>query len=117
MTPTDRDRIEEMLHDPSLSCRAIARATGYSDWTIRKIARELAGDATPMRQTRRRSEGAAEDFTSVSSTCSWAGFGVFLGVLAVAIWAAVRWTPPLDPTDLPHGFYPNPPTERMNDEA
>jgi len=34
MIPADHARIAELLGDPSLSCRAIARETGYSDWTI-----------------------------------------------------------------------------------
>lgn len=103
MTLGEREHIADLLQDATRSYRSISRETGYSDWTIRKIARELAGDATPMKQLQRRSEDA-EDFGDVPSTGSWIGFGVFLGVLALAIWAGLRWTSPLDSTDFPHRF-------------
>ncbi len=51
MKAADGQRIEQLLDDASFSCRAIARETGYSDWTIRKIARELDGDSRPMRRS------------------------------------------------------------------
>ena len=57
MTPADRERIVEMLlEDPPPSYRAVSRASGYSDWTIRKIARDLDGDSRPMKERRSRSD-------------------------------------------------------------
>jgi len=89
--PADRDKIEELLQDPSLSCRAIARETGYSDWTIRKIARELDGDTRPMRQQRAPSDESTEE---VSALTSWLVFGGFIACIALVIWAGARWNPP-----------------------
>lgn len=92
MIPADRARIAELLGDPSLSCRAIARETGYSDWTIRKIARELDGDPRPMRQRRSHSdEGPPEELSPV---VGWLVFGSIVAVIALAIWSGARWAPP-----------------------
>jgi hypothetical protein len=79
MTPADRERIERLLQDPTRSCRAISRDTGSSDWTIRKIARELDGDPRPMK--RRRSSSAPEPPPDASSLTAWIVFGsVILGL-------------------------------------
>lgn len=92
MKPADRDEIEELLQDPSLSCRAISRATGYSDWTIRKIARELDGDLRPMKQRRSQiEEPAIEEASEVSG---WLVFGIIAAGLVLVICASARWTPP-----------------------
>lgn len=118
MTPADRGRIEELLlKRPSPSCRAISRQTGYSDWTIRRIKRELIADDRPMKRRRQRWDEPPTDYGDVSPVVSWLFFGGFIAVLALAIWAGVRCAPPLDSTDFPHGFYPNPRTERTNDET
>ena len=84
MTTSDRERIEEMLlEDPPPSCRAVSRATGYSDWTIRKIARELDGDPRPMKQHRSRPQESTEE---VSAVTSWLVFGGVVALFALAIW-------------------------------
>ncbi len=91
MTTSDRERIEEMLlEDPPPSCRAVSRATGYSDWTIRKIARELDGDPRPMKQHRSRPQESTEE---VSAVTSWLVFGGVVALFALAIWVRVRWGP------------------------
>jgi hypothetical protein len=92
MSPADRDRIEELLQDPSLSCRAISRATGYSDWTVRKIARDLDGDPRPMK--RRRSHAAREPAEDASPLTAWLVFGGVLVGIVFAIWLGAKWIPP-----------------------
>jgi hypothetical protein len=91
--PADRDRIVEMLlEDPPPSCRAVSRATGHSDWTIRKIARELDGDSRPMRQRRSHSYEAPPE--ELSPIVGWLVFGSIVAVIALAIWSGARWAPP-----------------------
>ena len=114
MSSPDRERIAELLEDPTLSYRAIGRMTGASDWTVRRVARELDGDTRPMKQPRRLSEEIDQE---VSQVAGWLVLGGFVAVLALSIWAGVRWTSPLDSTDFSHGFYPNPHSERTNDET
>jgi hypothetical protein len=93
VTPGDRERIVEMLlEDPPRSYRAVSRATGYSDWTIRKIARDLDGDPRPMKQRRSRSDELPTE--EISPWTGWLVFGVVVGFLALATWASVRWMPP-----------------------
>ena len=93
MNAADRERIVEMLlEDPPPSCRAVSRATGYSDWTIRKIARELDGDPRPMKRRRSRSEEPPPE--EVSPLIGWLVFGGVIGCFALAIWAGARWMPP-----------------------
>lgn len=118
MTPDERNWVEQLLSEiPPPSCRAVSRTTGISDWTIRRIKRELDGDQRPMRRRRSSSYDMPGETESVSPAASWLVFGGFLAVLAFAIWAGLRWTPPLDSTDFPHGFYPNSPTERTDNET
>lgn len=91
VTPDDRNHIVEMLlEDPPPSCRSVSRATGYSDWTIRKIARELDGDPRPMKQRASREPSVEEG----SPLTGWLVFGGIIGCLGLAIWAGSRWTPP-----------------------
>jgi hypothetical protein len=52
-----------------------------------------------------------------SLVVSWLVFGGFLAVLAVSIWAGLRWSPMLGPMDFSHDFYPDPSTERRDDET
>jgi hypothetical protein len=91
VSPADRRWIEQLLADPARSCRAISRETGYSDWTIRKIARELDGDTRPMRQQRSPSDESTEE---VSALTSWLVFGGFIACIALLIWAGARWNRP-----------------------
>ncbi|HEY1866695.1 MAG TPA: hypothetical protein VGG70_00270 [Candidatus Cybelea sp.] len=110
-----RERIAELLEDETRSFRSIGRELGVSDWLVRKTARELNDDRRPMRQRRSRSQEPPS--AEVSPLVSWLVFGGFLAVLALAIWAGARSKPPLDSTDFPYGFYPNPYTERTDDET
>ena len=74
MTPDERSWIEELLaEDPPPSCRAISRTTGISDWTIRRVKRELDGDPRPMRQPRSRPGRAFEE--EASALTGWIVFG------------------------------------------
>jgi hypothetical protein len=114
VTPTDRDRIVEMLlEDPPPSCRAVSRATGYSDWTIRKILRDLDGDPRPMKRRSSRSQEPAED---VPALTSWLIFGVIVAAFGLAIWAGVRGAP-LDPRHFSTGSQPGSSPERNDNET
>jgi hypothetical protein len=92
MRPEDYDRIATMLQDGSLSYREIGRQTGVSDWTIRKIARELDGDPRPMRSP--HSEPSDSGTDEASALTGWIVFAVVVGCFAIMIWAGARWTPP-----------------------
>jgi hypothetical protein len=95
----DRDRIVEMLlEDPPPSCRAVSRATGYSDWTIRRIRRAIDGDPRPMKQRASRSQPSGEE---VSALTSWLILGGIVAAFALMIWAGVRWTPPPESQEFP----------------
>lgn len=94
MNPADRDRIIELLQDPTRSCRAISRQMGYSDWTIRKIARELDGDPRPMRSARSSAHDPSEE---ISTLGCWLIGGGFIALLAFAIWAGAWQNPPQEP--------------------
>lgn len=108
VTPAERDRIVEMLlEDPPPSCRAVSRATGYSDWTIRKIARELDGDPRPMKRRPSRSQESQEEVCALTSLL------VFCSIIAffvLAIWAGLRWAPlrelpeSMDPSPYPYDY-------------
>ena len=117
MTPSEREQIAELLQDESRSFRSISRELGVSDWLIRKTARDLYGDPRPMKQRRSHSSTAPNGTEDLSPPGSWFVFGGFVAVLALAIWAGVRWAPPLDSTGFAHGFDPNSPTERTDDET
>ena len=94
MTAADRALIEQLLEDPSLSCRAIARRTGYSDWTIRKIARAFDGDPRPMRQPKSYAGETPPD--AVSSVAGWLVMCGVVAAIALVVWAGSRWMPPPD---------------------
>jgi hypothetical protein len=90
----DRDIVEALLLDESLSFREIARQAGCSDWTVRSIARDLAGDDRPMKSSaRRRDDGA--------------GLGVWPVLAAVAVlfigavWLGTRVIPPSESGPMP----------------
>lgn len=90
----DRERIAELLEDETRSFRSIARELNVSDWLVRKTARELYNDPRPMRQRRSPAyEPMPEDDSSLTG---WLVLAVVVGGLALAIWGAIRWTPPPD---------------------
>lgn len=91
MSGVDRDRIADLLGDETLSYRAIGRMTGASDWTVRRIGRELDGDTRPMKQPRYLPEEIDQE---VSPVAGWLVFGGFVAILALMIWAGWRWMPP-----------------------
>jgi hypothetical protein len=93
VTLADRSRIEELLQDETRSYRSIGRELGISDWTVRKVARELSGDPSPMRHQPSRSAETPEE---VSALTCWLVVGGVLGFFALAIWAGLRWTPPFE---------------------
>ncbi len=45
----DYELVERLLGDESLSFNQIADLAGCSSWSVRKFARELAGDTRPMK--------------------------------------------------------------------
>lgn len=86
----DRARIEELLQDETLSYREIARQTGASDWTVRRIARDVAGDVRPMK--RARHEHAVEPL----GLASWAILAGLGGIFVGALWFLGRGMSPPD---------------------
>jgi hypothetical protein len=91
MSGVDRERIADLLADESLSFRAIGRMTGASDWSVRRIAREIAGDETPMK---RRYSPQDDARTDVLPALSWTIWGGAIGLVCLGIWALVRIAPP-----------------------
>lgn len=87
----DRARIEELLLDETLSLRAIAREVGCSDWTVRRIARELDGDSRPMK--RERSEMPDESSEGLE-IAGWIGLAAAVALIGLAIWFQLRGMPP-----------------------
>ena len=84
----NRALVEKLLNDEWLSYREIARQAGCSDWTVRSIARELAGDDRPMK--RATSRGAPAETSPPNGWTVLAGVIAFAGV----IWFAFRQLPP-----------------------
>lgn len=80
MTPEDRAQIEELLKDETHSYREIARQTGYSDFTIRAVARKLMGNDRPLKSTRR-----SRDVTNGGSISGWVLLAGVIGIIG-AIW-------------------------------
>jgi DNA-binding Lrp family transcriptional regulator len=74
MKPVDRDLVERLLQDETLSFREIARRAECSDWSVRSIARGLAGSA--------QSYNADAEPTEALTLKDW---GIFLGVCALVI--------------------------------
>jgi hypothetical protein len=91
VTGDDREFVEQLLQDPQRSCRSIARETGYSDWTIRKIARELDGDPRPMKNERR---AAPDESGNESEIAGWIGLAIFGAFIALVVWLGFRGMPP-----------------------
>jgi hypothetical protein len=87
----DADRIRELLADETLSFRAIAREVGCSDWTVRRIAREIDGDLRPMK---RGDSEAPDEACEGSETAVWIGLAATLALAGLAIWFGLRGMPP-----------------------
>ncbi len=80
----DRALVQRLLEETDLSRRAIATEAQCSDWSVRKIERELAGGNRPMK--RARSEG--DDGPAGSG--GWLVLVAFIAILSGVIWAASR---------------------------
>ena len=91
MSGVDRERIVDLLADESLSFRAIGRMTGASDWSVRRIAREIAGNETPMKRRYTSQDDAPSDVSPALSLTIWGGA---IGLVCLGIWALVRVAPP-----------------------
>jgi hypothetical protein len=114
VSAADRERIAELLEDETRSFRSIGRELGLSDWTIRKIARELDGDPRPMRQRRQRSQEVPTEETS--PLIGWLILGGIVFGVAVVIWAGARSAPVQSP-DFPTNPYPQSSSERRLNET
>jgi hypothetical protein len=92
----DRDQVESMLADGSRSYREIARELSVSDWSIRKIARELSGDIRPMKRSSYEADFPTSEPAEISPAASWLILGGVLAVFALAVWGRLRWRLPYD---------------------
>ncbi len=86
----NRDHVGRLLQNEFLSYRDIAREAGCSDWTVRAIARDLAGDDRPMKHDR-SATGKANDFQP--STSGWAVLGIGAALL-ITVGIYIRASPP-----------------------
>lgn len=91
MTRAEVDRVRELLADETLSFRAIAREVGCSDWTVRRIARELDNDPRPMKRDRHETP---DQVYEGSDTAGWIGLSAFVAFIGLAIWLGLRNMPP-----------------------
>lgn len=91
MNTADRQRIAELLRDESRSFRSIAREIGISDWTVRRVARELDGDPRPMKSSAREIPDYDRDGSEAGG---WIGLAMFVGFIALVVWFALRGLPP-----------------------
>lgn len=82
--PVDRDLVERLLEDESLTYREIARRSQCSDWTVRRIARQLGGDDGPMKHSRRIAS------VSEGETLGAGGWAMLIGI-GVAFIAGIWW--------------------------
>jgi len=92
MKRVDRERIEALLQDDTLSFRAIARESGCSDWSVRSIARQLSSDPRPMKDSSHQSaEGGVAGYIVVF---------VLIAIIGGMFWFTFRTAPPQSgPTD------------------
>jgi Helix-turn-helix domain of transposase family ISL3 len=87
----DHERIVELLRDETRSFRSIARELGVSDWTVRRVARELDGDPRPMKRPR---GDPPESPDEPLGAMGWLVFAGFIAALVLLIWFIPRWMPP-----------------------
>ena len=93
MNYADRERIEELLQDESRSLRDIAREVGCSDWTVRRIDRQLRGDSRPMKRSYSEHSTRNQEHGGL---VSWViGFGL-LAIMGAVLWLSMRGSPPPD---------------------
>lgn len=89
----DHNLVEELLQDETLSLREIARRADCSDWTVRRIARELDGDYRPIKSGDAQS---ADDPESLPGVFGWIGLAVTVTVVGLMVWAGLRGLPPTE---------------------
>lgn len=82
-SPVDRQLVQRLLQDESLSFREIARRANCSDWSVRSIARDLDGDHS-------RDTAPTEPLTL--SGCA-VGIGVAILVFG-GLWLVAKRPPP-----------------------
>ena len=86
----DRELVQRLLKDGSLSYREIARQASCSDWSVRAIAREGVGDSRPMK-------GAASAASPESAAASgWIVLVAIVAFVGLTIWISL---PRDNPTD------------------
>lgn len=91
MNTVDRELIVELLQDESRSLRDIAREAGCSDWTVRRISRQLRGDSRPMKNS---ANSSFHDYADSGSTPGWTVAIGLLVLFGAALWFALRRQPP-----------------------
>lgn len=91
--PVNRRLVEQLLEDETLSYNEVAERAACSSWSVRKIARELAGDERPMKRSRREREAAPNESLGFTGWAILAGIG---GFLIGAFWLFGRGMPPPD---------------------
>jgi hypothetical protein len=96
MTPEERDYIEDLLQDETLSFREIGRRTGFSDFTIRAAARKVAGDPRPLKSPRSRSDDSDDEGESLGL----GGWAVLAGITGLFIGAIWLWGRNMGPPDV-----------------
>lgn len=89
----DHDLVEELLKDKTLSLREIGRRARCSDWTVRRIARELNGDYRPMKSAYAHGAGDGEPRSEIFG---WIGLAGTVAVVGLMIWAGLRALPPTE---------------------
>jgi len=92
--PVDRALVRRLLEETDLSHRAIAADAQCSDWSVRKIAREIAGGARPMKNARARRKATDEPLTDEDANLAWwAGPLIVILAVGVGVAASLRRPP------------------------
>jgi hypothetical protein len=91
----DYELVERLLNDESLSFNQIADLAGCSSWSVRKFARELAGDTRPMKSGDHVPgwEREYDHAEAQNGGGSWVVV-VIIAAVVLAIWFGARYTPP-----------------------
>ena len=89
----DYEFVERLLNDESLSFNQIADIAGCSSWSVRKFARELAGDSRPMKSGYTPVSQSHYEVAQPQDGSCWV-IGAIIVAVVGAIWFGVRYTPP-----------------------
>ncbi len=87
MKPVDRALVERLLEDETISFREVSRRAGCSDWSVRAIARDLAGG------DRRIKRDASGDDGEPIGLVGWLIFFGLVAIFGGVIWFAARRAP------------------------